>query len=48
MPQFYGIDNNETIQQFVDKYVTLNISLLPSHLQDSQLHKHQQTYRKKI
>jgi len=44
----YGIDSNETIQQFVDKYVTLNISLLPSHLQDSQMHKHRQSYRKKI
>jgi hypothetical protein len=44
----YGVDSNETIEQFVDKYVTLNISLLPSHLQDSQMHKHRQTCRKKI
>jgi hypothetical protein len=36
----YGVDNNETIEQFVNKYVTLNNSLLPSHLQDSQMHKH--------
>jgi hypothetical protein len=43
----YGVDSNETIEQFVDKY-TLNISLFPSHLQNSQMHKHQQTYRKKI
>jgi hypothetical protein len=35
-----GVDSNEMIEQFVDKYVTLNISLLPSHLQDSQMHKH--------
>jgi hypothetical protein len=36
----YGVDNNETIGQFVDKYVTLNNSLVLSHLQDSQMHKH--------
>jgi hypothetical protein len=43
----YGVDSIETIEQFVNKYVTLNISILRSHLQDSQMHKHQQTYRKK-
>ncbi len=35
-----GVDSNETIEQFFDKYVTSNNSLLPSHLQDSQMHKH--------
>jgi hypothetical protein len=27
----YGVNNNETIGQFVNKYVTLNNSLVPSH-----------------
>ncbi len=36
----YGVDNNETIGKFVNKYVTLNNSLIPSHLQVSQMHKH--------
>ncbi len=43
----YGVNSNETIEQFVDKYVTSNNSLLPSHLKDSQMHKHRQTCRKK-
>ncbi len=43
----YGVDNNEIIKQFVDKYVTSNNLLLPSHLKDSQMHKHRQTCRKK-
>ncbi len=43
----YGVNNNETIKQFVDKYVTFNNSLLLSHLKDLQMHKHRQTCRKK-
>jgi hypothetical protein len=43
----YGVNSNETIEQFVDKYVTSNNSLFFSHLKDSQMHKHKQTYRKK-
>ncbi len=43
----YGVDSNETIEQFVYKYVTSNNSLFPSHLKDSQMHKHGQTCRKK-
>ncbi len=36
----YGVDNNETIEQFVDKYVRFNNSLLLFHLKDLQMHKH--------
>ncbi len=43
----YGANSNETIEQFVYKYVTSNNSLLPLHLKDSQKHKHEQTSRKK-
>jgi hypothetical protein len=43
----YGVDSNEIIEQFVDKYVTSNNSLFPSHLKYSQMHKHKQTCRKK-
>jgi hypothetical protein len=43
----YGVDSNETIEQFVNKYVRSNNSLLPSHLKDSQMHRHRQTCRKK-
>ncbi len=43
----YGVDSNEIIEQFVDKYVTSNNSLFPSHLKYSQMHKHRQTCRKK-
>jgi hypothetical protein len=42
-----GVDSNQTIEQFVDKYVTSNNSLLPSHLKNLQMHKHKQTCRKK-
>jgi hypothetical protein len=31
----YDVDSNETIEPFVDKYVTFNNSLLPLHLKDS-------------
>jgi hypothetical protein len=37
----YGVDNNKTIKQAIDKYVTSNNLLLLSHL------KHKQTCRKK-
>jgi hypothetical protein len=43
----YGVDSNETIEQFVYKYVTSNNLLLPSHLKDLQICKHVQTCRKK-
>ncbi len=43
----YGVNSIETIEQFVDKYVTSNNSLLPSHLKNLQMHKHRQTWRKK-
>lgn len=43
----YGVNNNEIGEQFVNKYVTLNNSLFFSNLQNSQMHKHTWTYRKK-
>jgi hypothetical protein len=43
----YGVDSNETIEQFVNKYVISNNSLFPLHLKDLQMHKHKQTCRKK-
>jgi len=39
----YGVNNIETIEQFVDKYVTFNNSSLSFHLKNSQMHKHRQT-----
>ncbi len=43
----YGVDSNQTNKQFVNKYVTSNNSLFPSHLKNLQMHKHKQTYKKK-
>jgi len=43
----YSVNNNEIIEQFVDKYVTCNNSLLPLHLKDLQMQKHRQICKKK-
>jgi len=43
----HGVNNNETIEQFINKCVTFNNSLLPSHLKDLQMHKLKQTCKKK-
>jgi hypothetical protein len=43
----YGINTNEKIKLFVDKYISCNLSLLPITLQNAQQHQHTQTCKKK-
>ncbi len=43
----YGINNNDGIQSFVDKYITCDKSLLLVNSCESQLHCHKQTCCKK-
>jgi hypothetical protein len=42
----YGVHTNEKIEQFVDVYISSDVSLLPNPLQNTQ-HQHTRTYKKK-
>jgi hypothetical protein len=43
----HGINTNEKIFFFVNKYISCNVSLLPITLQNAQQHQHTWTYKKK-
>ncbi len=43
----YGINTNEEIENFVNKYISCYVSLLPITLQNAQQHQHTQTCNKK-
>jgi hypothetical protein len=43
----HGINTNEKIKMFVNKYISCNVSLLPITLQNAQQHQHTSTYKKK-
>jgi hypothetical protein len=36
----YGMNTNEKIEQFVNMYISYNVSLLPNPLQNAQQHQH--------
>jgi hypothetical protein len=43
----YGVHTNEKIENFVDMYISYNVSLLPNPLQNAQQHQHIGTCKKK-
>jgi hypothetical protein len=43
----YGVHTNEEIEQFVNMYISCNVSLLPNPLQNAQQHQHTCTCKKK-
>jgi hypothetical protein len=43
----YGINTNVEIEAFIDRYISSDVSLLPTKLQNAQQHQHSRTCRKK-
>jgi hypothetical protein len=43
----YGVHTNEEIEQFVNMYISCDVSLLPNPLQNVQQHQHTRTCKKK-
>ncbi len=43
----YRVHTNEEIEQFVDMYISRDVSLLPNPLQNVQQHQHTHTCKKK-
>jgi hypothetical protein len=43
----YGINTNEYVENFINKYISCHVSLLPITLQNAQQHQHIRTCKKK-
>jgi hypothetical protein len=43
----YGLDSNNAIQNFVEKYISCNNNKLTPNLREAQTHRHKKTCRKK-
>jgi hypothetical protein len=43
----YGVHTNEKIEQFIDMYISCDVSLLPNPLQNAQQHQHTCLCKKK-
>jgi hypothetical protein len=43
----YGVYTNEEIEQFVNMYISCDVSLLPNSLHNAQKHQHTHTCKKK-
>jgi hypothetical protein len=44
----YGMNTNEKVEQFIDLYISCDVSLLLNSLQNVQQHQHTHTSREKI
>jgi hypothetical protein len=43
----FGISSNETIENFIDKYITNDQTFFPIEIHSSQIHQHKRTCQKK-